>query len=241
MSSVVLPHGSKYLGDEGRRCTLLAGVALASPGSIKAAGFVNCRLFSMTDIEWIGFWTPNLGTACPENQALNDEQTNATTFGDLILAMVAARASRAVVMLRGWPDRSIRCLEGGSVAQDTLEALRVDYSNFQRLKKVASTGNKRAEVLAKRSLFNTMPVMQLALACESSPTGSFMMWPAFMAWLPQKHRRQVGSLICESAFNLQKNANCIKGKRRYMRPDKATDICLTEKARQPHIATTASV
>lgn len=179
-------------------------------------------------LEWIGFWTPASGKPCPVEEQLASEDELASLAGKFALCFVGARMVRAVWLLRGWPHRSLMILAGGQKAQETVSALRADWEAYQHLLTLAATGNPRAKMLAQRSVMALTSVRQLCEALLRSPAGPWQLFPEFLEWLAAKQKRLVSSLICEDAFNCQKNNNIVKGRRKYMRPQKASCLLLRE-------------
>ncbi len=181
-------------------------------------------------MEFIGFWLPS--RTRPQDPPVGQvayEQDVAEIFGILVVRMVAARATRAISLLRGWPSRFTKCCKDEETASRTIQALKDDWDYFNRLLIVASLGNQRAIDVANRSVFKLMPVRQLVEAVKQSSAGPWTMSPSIQEWLLRRTRRMMGSLICEDAFNAQKNSNVVKSRRRYMGPQKATLIIVQSK------------
>lgn len=207
-------------------------VFMSSLGRRSVVGPTTQRLWRNSSIEWVGLWVPGLGESIPTDEALMSEEEAATTMARVTLAMVAARAARAVSLLRSWPHRALVIAEGGEKAEMTILRLRKDYELFCKVEQHANAGNQRAKLLAKRSVFHLAAVQQVVLALQNGGTGGA--WSAteeFCSWLRMKAHRIQTSLLCEVAFNCQKNNNVVKSKRRYMTPSKASMVVLNSQAR----------
>lgn len=195
------------------------------------------RLMVASDLEFMGLWLPCSKAPCPTDHLLFVEEARATMAGRLALSMVAARASRGVALLRGWPHRAVRLLDE-QLAAETIGALRSDQERFLALRRLGAQGHSKAAMLAKRSCMSLPFVQQLCLALCKSPGDAWALTEDTKRWMIMKQRRLVGSLICEDGFNIQKNHQVIKSKRRYMKPQKSSALLITEQvsvcARIPH-------
>ena len=90
--------------------------------------------------------------------AFNEDQ--ADSMGCLAFNLMAARITRLLPLLRGWPRRSVLVL-GPEEAQKTLDTCRQGYANFLEL---SSMGEPWAMKVVRRSIFSTRPCQQLVLA-----------------------------------------------------------------------------
>lgn len=171
---------------------------IAKPiAGVPPSGLVSPRLLTASDLEWDGFWLPALGRPPRAAENLLQEDDLARCFGRLALAMVSARATRTVSLLRGWPQRSLKMLNDDASAAREIPALQADYDRFLTLQAFERSGNPRAAALAKRSIMALPAVQQLRLALELAPGGGCRMYPDLADWLKQKERRLMGSVICE--------------------------------------------
>lgn len=152
-------------------------------------------------------------------------------LGSCVLALVAARARRSIYLVRSWPCRALNLLGEPPEVQATIMALKHDYTNFVRIEKLAALGNKRAKILYRRSVMKLLCVEQITLALRKSPAGEWVMHDGLRRWLMQKSHRLIGSIICEDGFNVTKNANTVKGKRRFLTPAKASHLLISERVR----------
>lgn len=164
-----------------------------------------------------------------DEAAAIEEESCALRFGELVLALVAARSKRSIALLMSWPSRSILLLGNEQEVAETIAALRRDYEHFVRIEALAGRGNSRAQLLLKRTVMRLLPVEQICAALRLSPGGAWTMNDELRRWLLVRARKQVGSIVCEGAFNLQKNANTVKGTRRYLNPAKASYLLVKEK------------
>ena len=170
---------------------------------------------------WIGFWIPPGTRPCPADEQLLYEEQVADIMGRLVLGMVAARCVRTIYIVRGWPHRALRILNGGDEAGRTMRELENDFKVFEKLEKLADRGDADAKKIVGRHAMRVPCVKQLVTALQRAPTVAWTSYDKLVGWLKKEERRMVGSLICEDGFNVQKNSNIVKGKRRYMRPQKA--------------------
>lgn len=176
----------------------------------------------------MGFWLLDSDRLCPNSRELEAEEERAAIMGRFALAIVAARSVR-LVSLRSWPHKALLLLDGEAEARDTLAALRSDYENFQRLQRFQALGNSHAAALVRRSVFGLPTVRQLCLALQGGAgDGTWVVSPSLRLFLQRKSERLTGFLICEDGFNAQKNHHIVKGKRRYMMPQKASALLLTQ-------------
>lgn len=146
----------------------------------------------------------------------------------MVLAWVVARSVRAIYLVRSWPNRALRILQGGAIAARTIAQLRSDYQVYMQLRAKA-TQNTRAATLEKRSIFRLTPVLQLVEGLRGDD-GEWRSSRTFEDWLRRKTLRIGSSILCEDAFNIQKNSNVVKSKRRYMAPHKAAVVVLDKRA-----------
>lgn len=176
----------------------------------------------------MGFWLPDSDRVCPNSRELEAEEERAAVMGRFALATVAARLVR-LVSLRSWPHKALLLLDGEAEARDTLAALRSDYDNFQRLQRFQALGNSHAAALARRSVLGLPTVRQLCLALQGGAgDGPWVVSPLLRLFLRRKSERLTGPLICEDGFDAQKNHNIVNGKQRYMMPQKASALLLTQ-------------
>lgn len=190
------------------------------------------RLWQQNTLEWVGLWLPGLGKDLPVDEGLLVQEELAAGMARAALAMIAARAVRSIYILRSWPHRALRILDGGPAADETIHQLRRDYEVYCDLRRIAGSGNPRAATLEKRSVFRLVAVQQIVTALEQGNGGrdTWAASPAFRQWLTRKSMRLQSSLMCEDTFNIQKNSSVVKSKRRYMVPQKAAVVALDKKA-----------
>ena len=187
------------------------------------------RLWTVKNLEWVGFWIEAGGVACPSGEGLESEDEMATLMARLALGMVAARSVRAIALLRSWPHGALLMLGTEAQASAALARLKEDQRQFLRIKHLGELGNSRARTLADRAVMGLVCNEQLVCALERASPGDWKVTDSIRAWLGKKEQRIISSLICEDAFNAQKNSNVIKSKRRYMCPQKASVVIIEQK------------
>lgn len=192
-----------------------------------ASGAAHIRLNSASALQYCGMWAPTDASTMLSDDILQRDEEIAETYGALTFLMMAARMSRGLGYMRGWPNRALCILKGGALARTTVEALKADWFAYRRLKELADAGDRAAAILVHRSCMATPPVKQLALALEAD---GWQITKRFVSWLAAKELRLVSSQICEVAFRVMKNNPLIKGKKRFMVPHKAAYIVAKKQA-----------
>lgn len=181
------------------------------------------------DILWMGFDEPQEVT-CLKGDHLeaavlqNDEM--AERLGLITLCMIAARAQRALWFLRGWPQRLVGMLDSVRMTTFLCHELREDYEVYKKFKAAAQSGEAHVATWLRRSVMRLPSVIMMVRALrrrEWQPDASFY------AWLERHTRRFTNSVLCEDGFNVSKNSRRVKGKKRYMRPQKALTTVLQKR------------
>lgn len=141
-------------------------------------------------------------------QTMNPEEVTgregelARTMAHLALGVNWHRIKRCTWMLLGASPRSCLMLLQDDRAQQEIQRLRRDWSNYKHLQSVA-TNTLGAEALLKWSPFNMWSVRQVVLVLEAH---DFQLSGLVLQWLSTIHRRLLGSQVCEGGFNEQNKA-----------------------------------
>lgn len=170
------------------------------------------------DLRWCGFSLPAQADECisdPGLMVIQDEMAKQTA--DVTWSLVTARLLRGMWIMRGWPNRFMASLSGGHKATQVICELRSDYEAFVAMRAAAAAGRPVQEWLW-RSVFRLPVVIQLVRALRRR---NWAPDQAFWQWLRRRCRRLTSSVLCEDGFNIAQNSRRAKGKKQYMRVQKA--------------------
>lgn len=178
-------------------------------------------LHSERDLAWCGFMVPNSASVSGDELQglLGQDDELADKMGSMTLALVSARLLRASWLLLGPQNRMLMALDGPNQCERVVQELKGDYEVFSKMKAVVAEGRAgAASEWLERSVLKLPHMIQLVRALRRR---QWRVDAKMVQWLDKKSRRFVNSVLCEDGFNVSKNSKRVKGKKKYMRPQKA--------------------
>lgn len=184
--------------------SILAG--LASTETLQSAGFIVDSASA---------------SACSDGELIS-ENDYATTYGSMLVALLAQRIRRCLWLTQGWPWSMSAILKGHG-QERLLDRFIDDVRNFRELKN-CSNKTKAAKDIEARHVFNKASNQQLIMAMRDRQQPGFL--KDFVGVIKQHSRVAIGTQIVEDSFGTAKNARVVRTSSRYRKPERAMSSVL---------------
>lgn len=176
------------------------------------------RLYSHEALSNCGFSLPASARDLEHpqhNMELVVDDDFANTFGSLCLSLLGCRCKRGLSMLESYPTRLTLLLEGGDIAQQTVDEFRKHHSIWEEFESYDDKSS-HGRLIQSRSLFATTPVRQFV---EAFKDVGWHPHPDIGLLLTKRSRALIGTQVVEDLINSQKNAGNGQHVSKYRKPE----------------------
>lgn len=171
------------------------------------------------------FWVPVGDGRLPSEEVAMSDDGLAREVGRFTLALIFRRIARTLPLTIGWPAGAIRLLGAPEVAAAEARKFMNAYDRHLQVAQLQNQCTFCAE-LARRSIFQRLPVKQLLLALQES--GGAVSEP-LRGHLQHRFRRLVSTTCIEDGFNHMKTDQVLCKRKKSARPERSLAYVLHRK------------